>query len=716
MMITKRFWMGSLSYRKGDKFMQPKVSVVMPMLNSEEYLRECLDSVINQTLKNIEIICVDAGSTDGTLEILEEYASKDNRISIIHSEMKSYGHQMNLGLKAAKGEYLAILESDDYIKNDMYEVLTEIADANELEVIKADYNIFVGDKENRRYTYKKILELIDCYNMVVNPQEDSEIFKASLVTWAGLYRIDFLKNNNILHHESLGASYQDNGFWFQVFCHAQRVMFYNKPFYMLRRDNPNSSVKSKGKVYCMCEEYDFIRNSIKKDSAMEKKFAPLVAVYRFGSYRLNLDRISNEFKLDFVKRIAVDFNKIKNEGELREELFSTYNWKLVNEIMNDPAAYYYRNFDKLSQNNNSRIQQLQRDLNAIRNSRSYKIGRAITFVPRKIRGGIRCYEEHGLRYTLKRVLHHLGLEKRAEEPKRLKKTKKDYDYYLGLKSEQYEEELKLWFKERTGKELDLENPKTFNEKIQWMKLYDSTPLKTRLADKYLVREWVKEKIGEEYLIPLLGVYDSFDEIDFEELPNQFALKTNHGSGWNIIIHDVSNLDKKEAKKKFDGWLKRNYAFNYGMELHYMNILPKIICEKYMADLADGDIYDYRFFCFNGVPEFVWVDIGSGTNHHKRNIYDVNWVLQNYRVNYPNLEPAPEKPSNFDEMLECVKKLCVDFAFVRVDFYSSNGKVYFGEMTFTPQSGTGKWEDEEQNELYGELIKLPEKSSLPERKR
>lgn len=405
--------------------MQPKVSVVMPMLNSEAYLRECLDSAINQTLKNIEIICVDAGSTDGTLEILEEYASKDNRISIIHSEMKSYGHQMNLGLKAAKGEYMAILESDDYIKPDMYEVLTEIADANDLEVIKADYQIFIGEGNERNFTYKKILELIDCYNEIVNPSIDFEIFKGSLMTWAGIYKIDFLREHNILHHESLGASYQDNGFWFQVFCQAKRVMFYNKPFYMLRRDNPNSSVKSKGKVYCMCDEYDFIRNVIKKEVSLEKRFAPLVAVYRFGSYRWNLDRIADAFKLDFIKRIADDFNKISNEGELNRELFSDYNWKLVNEIMNDPVAYYYRNFDELNQNNNSKIQQLQYDLNAIRNSRSYKIGRAITFVPRKIRGGIRCYEEHGLKYTLKRVLFHLGLEKRAEEPKRLKKTKKD---------------------------------------------------------------------------------------------------------------------------------------------------------------------------------------------------------------------------------------------------------------------------------------------------
>ncbi len=334
---------------------------------------------------------------------------------------------------------------------------------------------------------------------------------------------------------------------------------------------------------------------------------------------------------------------------------------------------------------------------------------------RLIKGCLKCYREHGLKYTLRRILYHLGLMNDNKNSTHKLVTKKDYDFYFKLSSKEYKKELKLWYKSITGKELDLENPKTFNEKIQWMKLYDSTPLKTQLADKYLVRNWVKDKIGEQYLIPLLGVYDRFDEIDFDKLPNQFALKTNHGSGWNIIVHNVSNLKKDDAKKKFDAWLNRNYAFNYGIELHYMNIPPKIICEEYMADLQ-GDIYDYRFFCFNGEPKYVWVDIGSGTNHHKRNVYDINWVLQHYKVNYPNIVPEPKKPNNFEEMLECVKKLCAEFAFVRVDFYSLKGKAYFGEMTFTPQSGTGKWEDEEQNRIYGDLIKLPIKSPLPKRLR
>ena len=382
------------------------------------------------------------------------------------------------------------------------------------------------------------------------------------------------------------------------------------------------------------------------------------------------------------------------------------------------------------------------EIRAIHSSATYKIGRFVTFLPRKLRGGVRCYQEHGAAYTFQRLLVHLHLiedpysmpslpvipaasaksevaetDVKKSEPVKSAKApvpvRRDYQHYMSLPKEQYEEELKLWYQRVTGQVLDLDQPQTFNEKIQWLKLYDSTPLKTRLADKYLVRDWVKEKIGEEHLIPLLGVWDSFDKIDFDKLPNQFVLKANHASGWNIIVKDKKTFDKVVARKKFSEWMNKRFAFAWGLELHYMNIPPKIIAEQYMADL-DGDIFDYRFFCFNGTPRYVWVDIGSGTKHHKRNIYDINWNLQAYQVNYPPILPEPEKPETFEEMVALASTLCRDFAFVRVDFYSIKDKVYFGEMTFTPQSGTGKWGSEEQNRIYGDLIQLPPKSPIPEK--
>ncbi len=273
----------------------------------------------------------------------------------------------------------------------------------------------------------------------------------------------------------------------------------------------------------------------------------------------------------------------------------------------------------------------------------------------------------------------------------------------------FPEILKKWYKKRTGKSLDLDNPKTFNEKIQWLKLYDNSPLKTKLADKYLVREWIKNQIGEEYLIPILGVWNNFDEIDFDKLPDEFVLKANHGSHWNIIVKDKSKFNKDKAKKKFDKWMKRDYAFKAGLELQYRGIEPKITAEKYMAD-SNGELNDYKIICFNGEPKFVWVDCGRYSEHTK-NIYDLNWNLQPFTMTYPVSKNDIPKPKNLDKMIELAKKLCQDFAFVRVDFYNVDGTIYFGEMTFTSMSGTDKFKPEKYDLELGKMLKLPEKKGL-----
>ena len=298
-------------------------------------------------------------------------------------------------------------------------------------------------------------------------------------------------------------------------------------------------------------------------------------------------------------------------------------------------------------------------------------------------------------------------------PAQKEPVKRDYAYYSSLPPEKYPEELKLWYKRVMKEDLDLDNPKTYNEKIQWLKLYDSTPLKTRLADKYLVRDWVKKIIGEEYLIPLLGVWDSFDEIDFDKLPDQFVLKANHGSGWNIIVKDKATFDKEDARKKFDVWMHTNWAFKWGLELHYMNIPPKIIAEKYIEN-ADG-LKDYRFYCFNGKPFQIWVDIFSGTPEHLRSIFDMNWNPVNMKCTWPEGgDLLREKPKNFELMKKFAELLSKDFAFVRVDFFEVEGKLYMGEMTFTPMGGTGRFEPKSWDTILGDMLTLPPKSPIPMR--
>ena len=282
---------------------------------------------------------------------------------------------------------------------------------------------------------------------------------------------------------------------------------------------------------------------------------------------------------------------------------------------------------------------------------------------------------------------------------------KNYDYYRKLDLSKYESELKEWYKKKTGKDLDLDNPKTFNEKIQWLKLYDSTPLKTKLADKYLVREYVKEKIGEEYLVPLLGVWDKFDDIDFNKLPNKFVLKCNHGSGWNMVVTDKSKFNKSEAKKKIDKWMSTNFAFCNGLELHYKNIEPKIIAEEYLEN-ENKDLYDYKVMCFGGIPQFIGVD-RNRFNGHTRDIFDLDWNKIPIEISYKKSSLDLNKPKNLDEIIELSKKLSEEFCLVRVDFYILNdGSIKFGELTFTPESGASKFSYEKYDKMLGDKIVLP----------
>lgn len=376
----------------------PKVSVVMPSLNVASYIEECILSALNQTMKNIEIICVDAGSTDGTLEILEKYAAMDARVSIIRSEKRSYGHQMNLGLQAAKGEYFAILETDDVIAPDMYDVLANLADALQLDFIKSNFRKFTGDVDNRVFEQFQIAPSSRYFNRVLTPGDDIEIFRGPLYTWSGIYRISFLKEHDIRHNETPGASYQDNGFWFQTFCHAKRMMFTRKSFYMLRRDNPSSSFHSKAKVYCMCEEYDFIRDLLRKNPVLDRKFAPLCARYRHNNYNWTLERVGDEFKLEFLQRYAEDFNKINAAGELLQPYFTPSQWGRLMEIMNDPEAFYESRFGRKEQpaQAGAPTRAVRQAARRVRHDREWVFDMLVK--------GLECVRDHGVRYTVRRTV------------------------------------------------------------------------------------------------------------------------------------------------------------------------------------------------------------------------------------------------------------------------------------------------------------------------
>ena len=258
------------------------------------------------------------------------------------------------------------------------------------------------------------------------------------------------------------------------------------------------------------------------------------------------------------------------------------------------------------------------------------------------------------------------------------------------------------------KELNLDNPKSFNEKLQWLKLYDRNSEYTKMVDKYEVKKYVSNIIGEEYIIPTLGIYNSFEEINFDKLPNQFVLKCTHDSGGIVICKDKNNLDVKQAKNKINKSLKKNYYYS-GREWPYKNVKPRIIVEKYMEESDKKELKDYKLFCFNGIPQIVLVcSERYSSENMSETCFDMNWNLIDVVESGHRIDTTISKPKKFKEMIALSKKLSKGIPFIRVDWYEIKGKLYFGELTFYPASGFEKFEPEEWNYKMGEMLELPKK--------
>lgn len=267
--------------------------------------------------------------------------------------------------------------------------------------------------------------------------------------------------------------------------------------------------------------------------------------------------------------------------------------------------------------------------------------------------------------------------------------------------------LKMIYRLNIGKKLDLKNPKTFNEKLQWLKIHDRNPVYTKMVDKYEAKKYISDIIGSEYVIPLLGVWDRFDEIDFESLPNSFVLKCTHDSGGVVIVEDKSKLNIKEAKKKIEGSLSRNYYW-MSREWPYKNVKPRIIAEKFMTDDSRKELKDYKFLCFDGKVRSVFTCTERFTSSGlKVTFFDTNWDVMPFERHYPKSKMNIKKPLNFDEMIIFAEKLSKNIPFVRVDFYEVKGHIYVGELTFYPGGGLEEFSPPEWDVKLGEWIRLPE---------
>lgn len=273
---------------------------------------------------------------------------------------------------------------------------------------------------------------------------------------------------------------------------------------------------------------------------------------------------------------------------------------------------------------------------------------------------------------------------------------------ITLKDDLY---LKILYKKIIGKKLNLEEPQTFNEKLQWLKLNDKKDIYTKMVDKYEAKEYVANIIGKKYIIPTLAVYNKFEEINFDELPNQFVIKCTHDSGGVVICKDKKKFDINSAKQKINRCLKKNYFYD-GREWPYRNIKPRIIIEEYMSDSEHEDLIDYKIMCFNGKPRCSFTCSNRRSKEGLNvDFYDIEWNKMPFERHYKNSNVTIEKPKNYDLMIELAEKLSEGTKFLRVDFYEIEGNLYFGELTFYPGGGMEEFTPEEWDERLGSWIDL-----------
>ena len=270
--------------------------------------------------------------------------------------------------------------------------------------------------------------------------------------------------------------------------------------------------------------------------------------------------------------------------------------------------------------------------------------------------------------------------------------------------------IKLTYRRSFKKKLNLDDPKTYNEKLQWLKLYNRNPLYTDLVDKYEMKKYITNIIGEEYIIPTIGIYNKFSEIDFSELPKKFVIKCTHDSGGLVICYDKNTFDIKDARKKINRALKQNYYVKF-REWPYKNVKPRIIIEKYMEDNEDLELRDYKFYCFDGYVKAIMV----ATNRQNKteelcfDYFDSEYKHLNLTNHWhPNAKIKPHKPKQFEKMLELARKLSKGFPHIRIDFYEVNNHIYIGELTFFDMGGLLKIHPDDWETEWGNLIKLPDK--------
>lgn len=315
----------------------PKVSVLVPICNVERYLEECLDSLVAQSFTDFEVLCINDGSTDGSLAIIHRYMEADARFRVIDKPNSGYGASMNMGLANAIGEYIAILESDDFFEPNALELLVDAAERNQSDVVKADFYLYWSTPQERDELFRIVDE--QEVGRTMRPIDDLAIFFRKPSIWSALYRTNFLKDNGIDFLETPGASYQDAGFNFKVWASAARATFIADPILHYRQDNEKSSVNSAAKVYCVCDEYASMASFVNDRLDGDQRLMGILECMKFDSYMWNYDRLSGDLRGDFIVRASREFADDLDKGLVDFRLLDPWTAADLRLLASDPARF-----------------------------------------------------------------------------------------------------------------------------------------------------------------------------------------------------------------------------------------------------------------------------------------------------------------------------------------------------------------------------------------
>lgn len=325
--------------------LSPKVSVVIPVYNSVVFLRECLDSVLGQTLKDIEVICVDDGSTDGSGQILDEYEKKDSRVIVIHKENEGYGKAVNTGIQEVSAPYFGIVESDDTIDSDMYRALYDVMQRTSVDVVKSDYYKFYkrDGKIIREYVHLSDTGGGNLYCRRIDPVENPEALLYGKYTWTGLYNTEYIKCNQIRHNETPGASYQDNGFWFQTIVRAGSIFFLDEAYYNYRQDNIGASFFDKGKPFAELDEFRYAEGKLEEMGKDGYSFHPWLSLFLLSNGYYAFNRVKSQYKTNVAHRVREEFYRLSDKGWINCELFPDWIVKEIFYMIGNPERAAMRN-------------------------------------------------------------------------------------------------------------------------------------------------------------------------------------------------------------------------------------------------------------------------------------------------------------------------------------------------------------------------------------